>query len=508
LRVGAGGRRVSAAGPADPDVTGASVDPVAPRMDEPTGVRRVLQGFAVLALATVATRAIGFVVLALVAREIGPTTLGAYSFALALASYFVAIPSNFGIAILAIRDIARDRPSARPVTGEALVLQAALATGFLLGMLALAPVLSSDPSVRRLLPIVGVYYLVYVLTADWALQAVQRMSAVALVRLAGQVVFGAATPLILVGGLAGAERYAWMTVVGAGVTAGLALALVWRDPGAPIRPRSHRALLTRLRRSMPIGFSLVMLQVYYSVDQVLIGYLKDNEEVGLYAAATKIPFMLIAFSTLWATALYPHASQLFERDRGLLARQVGTFASLGVVVGLPLAVGASLLANDVMVAVFGGAYSGAGTAFALLVWAVAVLFVSVNFANVLLAAGEERRFAIAVTAGAALNVALNFALIPRFGGAGAAAATIAAELAVLIVNLHRLLAVFGHVPLDRRRIGGAVIATAALAATLAAMPAGTPLALRLVVGVGVYIGCAVALKVVRRSDVELLVRRP
>ena len=158
------------------------------------------------------SRLIGFVVLAMVAARWGPARSARSACALAIASYVVAIPSDFGIATLTIRDIARAPGAARDVAGEALCLQAlltALSSSRWWCWRRSSPTRPSPHSPAR----VRAVLVVYVLTWDSAFQAVQRMSAVALVRLAGQVVFGAVTPLILVNGLAGAQRYAWMTVV-------------------------------------------------------------------------------------------------------------------------------------------------------------------------------------------------------------------------------------------------------------------------------------------------------
>jgi len=64
----------------------------------------------------------------------------------------------------------------------------------------------------------------------------------------------------------------------------------------------------------PLGFSLVMLQVYYSMDQVLLGLLTNKAEVGQYAAAAKLPVVLSGFTAIWLSAVYPHASKLFTHD--------------------------------------------------------------------------------------------------------------------------------------------------------------------------------------------------
>src|SRR5204862_1878153 len=63
--------------------------------------------FVVFGAATLIAQALSFVVLAVMARRLGPEPIGAYAFAITVAAYF-AIPANFGLTALATRDVARD----------------------------------------------------------------------------------------------------------------------------------------------------------------------------------------------------------------------------------------------------------------------------------------------------------------------------------------------------------------------------------------------------------------
>ena len=200
------------------------------------------------------------------------------------------------------------------------------------------------------------------MTVDWALQGLQRLRAVAAARLAGQVLFGIVTPLILVRGPAGAVRYAAVFAAGAILTAIVAFAMVRRVVG-PIRMSWAIAPLWDLaKRAAPLGFSLIMLQIYYSMDQVLLGLLTNKTEVGQYAAAAKLPAVLSGFVIIWMSAVYPHASKLFTHDPDALRRQLGSFTSLGIVAALPLAAGSAIVGTAVMTGLFGPAYSSAGAA--------------------------------------------------------------------------------------------------------------------------------------------------
>ena len=469
-------------------------------------MRRLLSGFALLALAQVTSQLIGFYVLAVAARELGPANLGPFSWAMGVTLYFKLF-TDFGVTVLGIRDIARAPERAREVIGEVLVLQIAIGVLAFGTMVALAPVIAPDAKSEEILPIIAFYVLVFAALAfDWALRALQRIGSVAIAQVFSQVVYGILVATLLVGGFEGAKRFAWFTVLNAAIAASITLVLTFRAAGLPKLTVNGRRLWRRLKASLPIGVSFAMIQVYYSIDQVLLGYLRDTAEVAQYAVAYRLPLGVFAFAAVWVAVVYPHASAMFVKDPDRLRRQVGTFASYSVAIALPLGVGATLGGAALMPKLFGASFEPATTPFILLTWAVAISVVSVNFGNILLGCGDEKRYAIGVTVGAVLNVALNFALIPPLGTAGASIATIAAELAVLAYMIRRFRIVLGPVELEWGRIARAAAATLVMAAVLLAAHELDPLLL-IGIGIVVYIAAAGALGVVTRAELRDLMRR-
>ena len=470
------------------------------------GVGAVLRGFAVLSAATVVIRLIGFVAVTLFARKAGPQTFGTYAFALALAGFVVGAPTNFGIGTFGIRKIARDPGDAAKVVGEALAVQAIIAAIAVVLLVAFVPLLSTNAELVTLTPLVALYYVAYSMTVDWALQGLQRLRAVAAARLAGQLLFGIVTPLILVRGPAGADRYAAASAAGAILTAIVAFAMVRRAVG-PIRVSwAIGPLWDVVKKAAPLGFSLVMLQIYWSMDQVLLGFLTNKTQVGQYAAAAKLPVVISGFIAIWVSAVYPHASKLFTHDPETLRRQLGSFTSLSIVAALPLAAGSAILGTAVMTGLFGPAYRPAGTPFAILMAASAIVVVAINFNSLAMAVNQERVFAFSVTVASIINVLLNLLLIPFSGAIGAAIATVVAELVIFLVCARRVVAVIGRPSLAGRRIIGAVAATAVMSAALIAMPSSTSVWLRIAAGGVVFLVVAVACGAVGREDLALLRR--
>jgi O-antigen/teichoic acid export membrane protein len=478
----------------------------APPPPQASSLRRVLRGFALLSSATVVGQVIGFVALAIASRRLGPHNLGAYNFALSLALYF-ALFVNFGFSRLGIRDIARDPSQARRVGAEVVLLRCAIGVvGFAL-LVALAPVLAPDHTTRRVIPITAAMLLIGGLTLDWLFQGLQRMRIVAIAQVAGQAAYGALVPLVLVGGATGAIRFAWLNMLGLAITGAVTLVAAWRAIGSPFRRVSLAGLWRRVRLSVPIGISFAIIQIYYSIDSVMLGYLKSTEEVGQYAVAYKVPLGLISIGVVYVAALYPHAAELFVQDRKRLRRQVMRLSSLTAAIALPLGVGATVAGSGLMPVLFGSRYEAAGTPFVLLAWAVAIIFVSMNFGNVLLACGDERRYALGVTCGAVVNVGLNLALIPAFGTTGAAIDTIAAEVVVLAYMLWRFTRVLGPIRLEWGRIGRSAVASALMAGGVLLVPASVGAVARCVIGAVLFVAFALALRVVTPAELAGLRRR-
>jgi len=465
----------------------------------------VAHSFVLLAISMVIGQAIGFVALMIVTRRVGPTNVGAYNFAASITRFF-ALPANLGITTLAIRDVARQNDLARQIAGKVLALRLGLFAMCYVALLALSSVLTDDDLVQTLLPICGFFCLADVVSLAWGLQALQRFLAVAVMGVLGQLVYGSLVVPFVPEGRPGIIAYAWLNVVGAMVTAGGCWIWFVRCAGWPVVPRLSREVRELFTRSLPFGMSLIMIQVYYSLDTVILGYLRSTYEVGQYGVGYKIVSAVLAFSGVWVSVVFPHASRLYRSDHAQLGRDVGKAVTLSMVVAIPIGVGGSLVATPLMAALFGASFAPAGEPFAVLIWSASVVLVSVNFGNVLMACDGERSYLWGVNSGAIVNTVLNFLLIPPFGAVGAAAATVATEVLVMLYMLRELRQRVPVAPPDMRRLTRALLAAGAMGGVVVAVLRLTNVWAAIMLGVGVYSALVMLFRVVRPSEVYALVR--
>jgi O-antigen/teichoic acid export membrane protein len=267
----------------------------------------------------------------------------------------------------------------------------------------------------------------YMLTIRGVLQGLEHFGWDSLVVIADRGLLLGLGVAALVGG-GGLRGLAVAFVVARGVALGIAVLITQTRLGG-VGFRYDRDVWRELHRTaLPLGFFLVVLNLYSYVDGVMLGVLRTDAETGLYAAAYKIYEGFTYSPKAISAVLTPRLSALFgtERARHRLLSVRGALASAGlaIVVGT---VGYAL-ATPILVLLFGEGYGAATPAFRILCLGLPVVFVIWILHAIAISVDRERLLARTAVVGLVVNVGLNLIVIPLYGGSGAAFATVAGEL--------------------------------------------------------------------------------
>ncbi len=366
----------------------------------------------------------------MLARHLGVEVFGLWAFSFAFVSIF-AVLADFGFSTLAVRDIARDPSIAGKYLGSVLSMKAMLAVGVVGVMLAVEPAVRRDATVWLLVALIGGHMILSSATHFLfsVFRANNRMQFEAAVRATHAVLLVAMTLTLVIAG-ASVIAFAWAVLVAAG--AGLALT-VWLVTTwfTRIHLRLDLAFCRGLLREVwPIGLALACTAVYYYADTVMLGMFRSTREVGLYGAAY-IPILgLTLFISAIRNAYFPEQSRTHEADRDGNARLLRQYGRLTAGLALPIAIGGALIAEPLLVLLYGSEYREAATALRLLLLTAGVMFFSSYFGSQLLAGQRQGQYLVGVGLGAVANLGLNAVLIPTLGMEGAAAATLASEAMV------------------------------------------------------------------------------
>ncbi|HAQ35079.1 MAG TPA: polysaccharide biosynthesis protein [Alphaproteobacteria bacterium] len=288
----------------------------------------------------------------------------------------------------------------------------------------------------------------------------------------------------------------------AGMALGAAIALVFDLPGQRKRASGGKSNARRLALyfayGLPISISLVFEQLLSAGDRFLIAGFLGQAAVGVYAAGYGLADRSLDIIFVWmGAAATPLMVAALERGGPEAARKVAArTARIMALIGFPAAAGLALVAEPLAGVMVGEAFRPG--AVLILPWiALAGLMkgVMTYYFHESFILGRRTRAMAAIMGGAALfNLALNAVLLPIFGIAGAAAATVIAYAASLLACAWIGRRIFA-LPLPWLDWGKTALATAGMAAAVLALPdVGNSLAdLLLSMGAGIAVFAALAL---------------
>ncbi len=183
-----------------------------------------------------------------------------------------------------------------------------------------------------------------------------------------------------------------------------------------------------LKTAYPLALSSVFVIIYYKIDSVMLSYMRGDREVGLYTASSTLAFAALFIAMAFRQATYPVLAKLFISSRDQLLSVYRISIKYLAVAGLPIAFGLMVLAPQITVLVYKENYIDSSGALQILTIALLFMFVNGFMGNTLIAVDGQKSLMNIVGISALLNVGLNFLTIQRYGIAGAAAATVLAEV--------------------------------------------------------------------------------
>lgn len=405
---------------------------------------------------------LGFLLVVVVSRALGPVGSGLFFEAVGIFT-ILTIAAEFGASAGMVRSVARFRALERVedlrgvfLAGLGPVLLASVVLGAALFVLA-------DPLASVFMGAahgdIGAGYL-------RLLAPFLPASAVVTVALAGTRALGTMVPFVT---LEHVGKPLVRVVLAAGV-AGLglsatALVLAWAVPVALFVPAVLLTTVTLVRRAertaerrgtglglrqgrrlvgefwrfaAPRGLASVFQVGILWLDVLLVGSIRGPREAGIYVAASR--FVMIGIMVLEAArmAIAPQLSALLARgkhDRAEGVYRVATWWSM--VISWPFYLLVVVFAPAIL-GLFGPGFAEGATALVILSLAMLVNLATGNVTVVLLMSGRSWWNLLNTVLAIALNVVLNLLLIPRIGIEGAA---LAWAISILFENLVPLLQV-------------------------------------------------------------------
>lgn len=180
-----------------------------------------------------------------------------------------------------------------------------------------------------------------------------------------------------------------------------------------------------IRQMLQLGvvyaLSFLIIQLNYRADILLLQWLADTREVGLYSLGVAVSELL--WQIPLAVSLVVMTRSANTTDQKLMNESTARLLRLSLISGITLSVFIYLLSPFVIPLVFGTGYIGSVRIIQTVLPGIIIVIIFRVLSGQLSGMGKPQVALRAFILALILNVILNYLLIPRLGGMGAAIAT-------------------------------------------------------------------------------------
>lgn len=400
-------------------------------------VHRIAKNTASLMVADTISKGLLFLLVILIARNLGDVAFGKYSFAFAFTSIF-AIFADFGLSTLTIREIARNHDLAGKYLGNISLIKLILSIVTGLIIVISINLLDYPPETTIAIYFLGAYVIVSSFSQFFRafFRAFERMEHEAFVRIIERaLLFTVAASMLHLGyGLIPVVAvFFGVSIFGFILTIGVLLKH-FTKPEYDIDFKFWREIISE---ALPFGLTSIFVVIYFKIDSIMLSMMVGDAAVGWYNAAYNIvDGLMFVIAGSFTGALYPLMSRHFNSSETSLKKLfIKSFAILSLV-GFVVSVGVTVYSDKIIYILYGPQYINSVIALKILVWAFFIICISTLSSTFLNSTGKQKLVTIVTSLGAILNVSLNLILIPLYGLEGAAFATVITELFGFLVYFY------------------------------------------------------------------------
>ncbi|NCF74929.1 MAG: oligosaccharide flippase family protein [Xanthomonadaceae bacterium] len=390
-----------------------------------------------LSIAEFFKNGVRFLIQILLARELGATGFGLFSFALSFAAIF-AFLADFGFPTLILRNVARDKSQAKKYFSNILFVKTILGIITFLLIVFSVQLISLEESTKILIYLAGISVIINTFSEFFRafFRAFEKMQWEA----ASKIFEGLLLALVI--GFLIAKRGADLKEIFYGYIAVGIIVLILNSVILAkrfLRERlfkkyslDFKEIKSILKESLPLVFSAVFISIYYYIDQIMIGVISTKTELGYYSAAQRIVYGLSMFYMIALIVFSPKIAYFFKKDTKQLSLLLKKMNKAMIAIAVPMGIGGTILAPEIINFIFGSEYTRAILAFQILIWSQVIVFINACYGNTLVMCNKQNKFLYGVAMGSVINIILNFTLIAKFSLYGAAAATVITQFLVFI----------------------------------------------------------------------------
>ena len=362
-----------------------------------------------------------------VARYLGAEGFGILSLAISLTGIF-GILVDMGLSTLMIREYFRDKSKTNKFISNTALMKIILSF-LMLGLLYLFVNISGYPELVK--NMVFVVYLSVMINAfclifSAVMQAEEKMEYVSISTILNSVV-------MLSGTLIGIY-YSFNIIFFAGLyVISNSLNFIYLSSVYLLKfdvPKIEVDLgfwKSTLKEAWPYGFTGLSGLLYTYVDSIMLS-LHASLVVGWCGAAYRLMMITLFIPNTVNIAIFPLMSRLHVSSKDSLILINERYLKYMLIVGVPLGLGTTILADKIILLVFGAGFAPSVIALQILIWTIVFTFAGATFAQLLQSTNKQLLLTKISFICLIINIILNIILIPKYSYVGASLVTVITEI--------------------------------------------------------------------------------
>jgi len=377
------------------------------------------------------------------ARYLGASLYGTLSIALAFAATFGVI-SDLGISTLTTREVAKDKLLTDKFVGNIIVLRLILAfiTVGIIFIIANLGNYSQETTVTIYIASLSIIVAVFPGIFSSIFQAYEKMEYPSVNMILTGIILFSGTLFLISKGF-GVVEFALLNVAAGIVVLAYCLIVYSWKVALPHIEFDINFWKKILNVSLPIGMISLSGMLYTYLDSIILSLLQPMEVVGWYSAAYRLMLVLLFIPTAVNVAVFPVMSKYFLSAPDALKLLYERYFKFMIIIAIPIGFGTVLLADKIILLIFGPAYTNSTTALQILIWTIVFTFAGASFVQLYIATNRQLIITKISLICVVINLILNLMLIPKFSYIGASIATVITEI-ILVSYLIRAGYKFGY----------------------------------------------------------------
>jgi PST family polysaccharide transporter len=391
-------------------------------------LRQIMGNINWLTFENILRNLIGVFVFAWVARYLGPEQFGLMNYAVAFVTLF-SVFSTLGLDDILVREIVSSPEKRKEYLGSALFLKFAGALVLLVTATLASHFINSENTVITFFVFIvslGYIFKSFDVIDLWFKSQVKskysvysRATAFFIVSIIKIILILTQAPLV---------AFVWMFTLDFFIASLLLLYFYHKKVSDSIFEWKIKTVTIKklFKDSWPLILSSIAVMIYMKIDQVMIGSILGERDLGIYSAAVKISESWYFIPTIITGSVFPAIIKARKKSKDIYIKKMQLlydfFTFFTIITATSIAVFSSFIIN----VLYGPEYIEASTVLSLQIFSGIFVFMGVASSSHLVVDNAIKINFYRTFFSAILNVFLNLLLIPMFGIKGAAIASLIA----------------------------------------------------------------------------------